>query len=130
MVIGLANGYAYNDSVFTIYSMRDIDQNDPLYSLVSNNDKTIDLDKLFDGTTDASEMGKIRKKFCDALNVNEDDLKCIMGQIKIKYRQETIDCLKESLNQQLEKQGLKIISDSKYSNPYSQLIKKLLSGIS
>lgn len=115
----------FKHCVFVIYSMWDIAQDDVLYKLVSNENSTIEIEKLFDGTTERSQMGKIRKKLCVALGVEEDVLKCILKQIRIKSRQEKLDDLVTSLNQQLENQGLQVISGSRHTNPYSQLIQNL-----
>lgn len=118
-------GDKFRNCVFVIYSMWDIAQGDILYELVSNVNRTIDIDKLFMGKTEQSQMGKIRKKLCTRLAVNELELKEILGQICIKSRQETLNDLKHVLNQKLEMMGLQVISGSKHINPYSQLIQKL-----
>jgi hypothetical protein len=115
----------FEQCVFVIYSMWDIAQNDVLYKLISNENSTIEIEKLFDGTTERSQMGEIRKKLCVALGVNEDTLKCILKQIRIKSRQEKMDDLVTSLNQQLENQGLQVISGSRHTNSYAQLIQNL-----
>lgn len=111
--------------VFVIYSMWDIAQNDVLYELVSNADSTIEIDKLFDGKTELSRMGKIRKKMQTALGVEENELKCILRQIRIKTRQDKLDDLTNSLNQQLEHLDLQVISGSSYNNQYTQLIQNM-----
>lgn len=115
----------FKQCAFVIYSMWDVDQRDELYKLVSNEDSTLEMEKLFDGMTDRSDMGKIRKKMRTALGIDEGELKCILRQIRIKSRQEKMDDLIVSLNQQLENCGLQVISGSKYTNPYSQLIQNM-----
>ena len=115
----------FKHCVFIIYSMWDIDQDDVLYKLISNVNSTFEIEKLFDGTTERSQMGKIRKKLGETLGIEEDELKCILKQIRIKSRQEKLDDLMDGLNRQLENQGLQVISESKYTNPYTQLIQNL-----
>ena len=115
----------FKQCAFVIYSMWDIDQGDELYKLVSNENSTLEMERLFDGTTERSQMGKIRKKMRTSLGIEEDELKCILKQIRIKSRQEKMDDLILSLNQQLENYGLQVISGSKHTNPYSQLIQNL-----
>lgn len=90
----------FKQSVFVIYSMWDIDQGDELYKLISNENSTLDITKLFDGKTEQSRMGKIRKKMRTSLGIEEDELKCILKQIRIKSRQEKMDDLILSLNNQ------------------------------
>lgn len=115
----------FKQCAFVIYSMWDIDQGDELYKLVNNENSTLEIDRLFDGTTEQSRMGKIRKKMRTSLGIEEDELKCVLKQIRIKSRQEKLDDLIFSLNQQLENYGLQVISGSKHTNPYTQLIQNL-----
>lgn len=115
----------FKQCAFVIYSMWDIDQGDELYKLVSNENSTLEIERLFDGKTDQSRMGKIRKKMRTSLGIEENELKCILKQIRIKSRQEKMDDLIFGLNQQLENYGLQVISGSKHTNPYSQLIQNL-----
>ncbi len=115
----------FKQCAFVIYSMWDIDQEDELYKLVSNENSTLEIARLFDGTTERSRMGKIRKKMRTALGIEEDELKCVLKQIRIKSRQEKLDDLISGLNQQLEYCGLQVISGSKHTNPYAQLIQNL-----
>lgn len=118
-------GDEFANSVFTIYSIRDINQNDVLYELVSNVDGAISLEKLFDNTTDRSRMGKIRTKLQKALNLSQEELKAILKQIKIRTSREGVSQLREYLNQQLNAQGLQTLAGSSYLNPYCQLLQRL-----
>lgn len=118
-------GDEFKNSLFVIYSMWDVEQNDILNELVTNVDRSFDINKLFEGKTDRSTMGEIRNKICTTLAINEDELKHILGQICIKSRQETLDGLKDYVNQQLEYQGLQVVLGSKHNNPYTQLIQEL-----
>lgn len=115
----------FSNCTFIIYSMWDIAQTDELYGLINNSDRTIRLDLLFDRTTSISKMGKIRKKLCDKLMVEEEDLYIVLRQLRICSRQETIDDLISTINAKLEYQGLQVISGSQYTNPYLQIIQKL-----
>lgn len=115
-------GDEFRNCKFVIYSMWDIAQDDVLNELISNADRTVILNKLFDGTTDASKMGKIRKKLCETLKLTTEELKCVLHQLCIKNRQETLVHLKEVINEKLSVLGLQVISGSKYTNQYSQLI--------
>lgn len=118
-------GDEFVNSTFVIYSTWDVAQDDILYELISNVDRTIELEKLFDGKTERSKMGKIRKKMCKALDVSEVELKCILRQIRLESRQETLGDLKNNLNRSMESLGLQVISGSKYANTYTQLIQEL-----
>lgn len=54
----------------TTYRIKDGDQ---LAELISGNDKTLLIEKLFDGTTDKSRMGKVRKRWREHLKLTTDD---------------------------------------------------------
>ena len=53
---------------YIFISTHDIDPNDELYKIISNEEGQILLETLFDNTTKRSKMGKIREKFTNHLN--------------------------------------------------------------
>ncbi len=118
-------GDDYKQRVFILYTPYDIDQTDKLYGLISNIDSTFDLGILFDDTTDKSKMGKIRKEIRERLNVTQEELKTVLRQIRICSGKERMDELIETINQQLDKNGLQHISKGNYCIPYTQLVSKL-----
>lgn len=113
---------------FILYTPWDIDQTDSLYSMVGNNDHSIKLNVLFDGTkTDGSAMGKIRKKFKDKMQIDgqaisDDILYKILSQVCIYSGSESIKNLKEILNREFSYNSLKMWPDSKITNPYIDMI--------
>ena len=56
--------------MITTYRVRD---GDPLAKLISGHDKSLLLEKLFDGTTDKSRMGHVRKVWREHLALVSDD---------------------------------------------------------
>lgn len=118
-------GDSYSQGVFILYTPYDIKQDDVLYSLISNTDSTFRIETIFDGTTDNSKMGRVRKKLRERLGVDQNELRLILQQIRICSRRERIDELIEDINIQLEHNGLQRISGGSYLNPYTQLIGKL-----
>lgn len=115
-------GKDFKDKRFIIYSMWDIDQQDILYKIINNTERTFDIDKIFDGTTPKSKMGKVRQKFYDQLNITEKELKEILMQTCIYSGQEDIVKIKELINQEFKYNGLKVLSESRVTNPYTDLI--------
>lgn len=113
---------------FILYTPWDIDQSDSLYSMIDNNDHSIKLNVLFDGTkTDNSAMGKIRKKFKDKMQIDgqaisNDILYKILSQVCIHSGSESIKTLKEILNREFFYNSLKVWPDSKITNPYIDMI--------
>ncbi len=112
-------------SLFIIYNTWTIDHSDELKNLIDNNG-AIRLDKLFDGTTSRSLMGKIRGKWKKHLSVESDDkLKEILSPLRIAHSSKGLDHLNESLNFSLQAVGLNPIDESKRTSPYVELIQRL-----
>lgn len=123
----VVNAYKNKDidfarSRFTMYSVWRINSEDILNKLISNVDKTFDLNKLQEGKTSSSEMGTLRQKLCERLSVTENELVDILRQVRIKDGQECFDDLKEQLNREFSHQKLKSWSDSKDTFPYCDLV--------
>ncbi len=57
---------------FTLVTTDQITQGDALGELVSRNDGRLRLHKLFDGTTDRSRMGKVRKLWREHMDFEDD----------------------------------------------------------
>ncbi|WP_019228243.1 SAVED domain-containing protein [Sedimentibacter sp. B4] len=116
-------GDNFKGSRFIIYSLWDIAQGDELYNLISNIDNSFEVDKIFDGKTTRSRMGKIRKKFCDILSIKENELFTILKQTCIYHGRESIAELREILNYEFSYNGLKRLQESKDTNPYIDMIR-------
>lgn len=114
-------GDEFFNARFIIYSQWTISPNDGLYQFIDNYDGTILLDKLFDGTTDRSKTGRIRKLLRDALSVTDNTLKDILKQIVIFSTMETSRALIERLNDQFATLKLKGISGSSGTNSYVEI---------
>lgn len=116
-------GDNFNKSRFIIYSLWDIAQGDDLYNLISNVDNSFEIERISNGKTARSKMGNIRKKFCDILSIEEDELYTILKQTCIYYGRESIIELKEILNCGLLYNGLKPLLDSRDTNPYIDMVR-------
>lgn len=80
----------------TTYRIKD---DDPLSPLISGNDNSILIDRLFDGTTDRSKTGKIRKLWREHLGLSTDDeLKEIVSGLRIFDGQKSLEDLREEIN--------------------------------
>lgn len=115
-------GDDFKESRFIIYSPWSIAQGDVLNNIISNVDSSFEVDRIFDGSTNRSAMGKIRKKFCDVLSVTEDELYIVLKQTCIYHGRERIDTLRENLNREFSYNGLKQWSESKDTNPYIDMV--------
>ncbi|MFS2318915.1 SAVED domain-containing protein [Maricaulis sp. D1M11] len=80
----------------TTYRIRD---GDPLASVQSGTDKSILLERLFDGTTDRSRMGKVRKLWREHLGLRSDDeLQAVVAGLRILDGARSLDQLREDIN--------------------------------
>lgn len=119
-------GEDYLKCAFVLYSPYDIDQKDILYSRIANIDGFINLDKIFDGTTQTARTQAVLK-MKEHLEVNEEELKIILGQLKF-YRGPRYDELIDMVNFGLHFLSFQRISSSSAINPYVSLASKWLSG--
>lgn len=79
----------------TTYSLK---ETDPLTELVSGKDGSLRLDKLFDGTTDRSRMGKVRKLWREHLGLKSDeDLRVILEDFHIEKGAKSLDALRDDV---------------------------------
>jgi len=100
---------------------------DPLAKLVSNNGGELRLNILFDGTTDGSMMGKVRKKWREHLGLVDDtELAAVLRPLRIFEKSPTLVGLSEDLNKQLDSLGFIPVEAGRAVHPYDDLIKKLL----
>ncbi len=99
---------------------------DPLAILVSNNGGEFHLDRLFDGTGDRSEMGRIRKMWRDHLGMNDAGLRRVLRPLRVYKNAPTLVGISEDLNRQLDSLGFVPVDAGQTVHPYDDLIKKLL----
>ena len=66
-----ARGTAPTSAHFTLLTTDRIKDGDPLAKLISGNDRSLLVERLFDGTTDRSCMGKVRKCWRKHLKLGE-----------------------------------------------------------
>jgi SMODS-associated and fused to various effectors sensor domain len=82
-------------SFITTYRIAD---GDPLAELVSANDRSLLVEKLFDGTTDKSRMGGVRKLWREHLGLPDDEsLREIVTGFRIFEGYRSLEELKESI---------------------------------
>lgn len=83
-------------SFLTTYRIKDAD---PLGDLVSGNDRSLLVEKLFDGTkTDSSRMGKVRKLWREHLSLADDEaLREVLTPFRIFEGYRSLEELKEQI---------------------------------
>jgi len=98
---------------------------DPLIKLVLAQTHALDLDKLFDGTTDASAMGRLRKAWREHLGLDDQALALVIRTLGITLRLESGEELRERLNDRFAAVGLIKVTSDEAGFFYDDLIAKL-----
>lgn len=99
---------------------------DPLMKLVRKESDALDLSSLFDGTTERSQMGQVRKLWREHLGVDDDALRPIVRALAIAETTESLASLRERLDDRFAAVGMKRVPAHESSFFYDDLIVKLL----
>jgi hypothetical protein len=107
----------------TTYRVKD---GDPLAELISGNDKTLLVERLFDGTTDRSRMGKVRKAWRNHLKLTTDDeLKAIVSGLRILDGHRSLDELRSEINLKAQVVGMLACTATDSDFRYDELARQL-----
>lgn len=114
-------------SRFAFLTTHRIKDDDQLAELVSGHDKSLLVEKLFDGTkTDNSRMGKVRKLWREHLNLTSDDeLRDIVSSLRVIEGHHSLDELRTQINLKAQVVGLLACCDANSDFRYDELARKL-----
>ena len=113
-------------SLFTFLTTYRISQDDPLARLVSGNDRTLLLERLFDGTTDRSRMGKVRKCWREHLGLADDEaLRLVLRGFRIVDGHRSLDELRSEINLKAKVVGMLTCSAADSDFRYDELARQL-----
>lgn len=116
---GPGAGFAF----LTTYRVRD---DDPLAQLVSGNDKSLLTEHLFDGTTDKSRMGKVRKLWREHLGLTTDEeLRSVVAGLRILEGHRSLAEVRAEINLKAQVVGLLACSASDSDFRYDELARQL-----
>lgn len=102
-----------------------LDPNDVLASLVGGGEGELRLEKIMEGG-ERSDAGKLRKLWREHLSISSDkELIDLLHCIRIQAGERNFQQLKKTLNDSLNSAGLEPIDETKRTDPYPQLIRKL-----
>lgn len=102
-----AKGTEPANSAFHLVTTDRIIDEDPLGEIISNVDGSIRLDKLFDGTTDRSRKGRVRKLWRQHLKLSTDqELEEVLSGFHIQQSQPTLEAMREKVNTSFQIIGL------------------------
>src|SRR5712691_2455002 len=80
---------------------------DPLTEVVRKESDALDLDRLFDGTTDQSHMGHVRKRWREHLEVDHGTLSLVARVLALAETPESLVSLRERLDEKFAVVGMK-----------------------
>jgi hypothetical protein len=110
-------------SFITTYRIKD---GDPLASLISGHDKTLLVERLFDGTTDRSRLGKVRKLWREHLNLaTDDELKAVVRGLRVLDGHRSLDELRAQINLKAKVVGVMTCSAADSDFRYDELARQL-----
>jgi SMODS-associated and fused to various effectors sensor domain len=99
---------------------------DPLMDLVRKESDALDLDRLFDGTTDQSRMGRVRKRWREHLGIDHPTLSLVARVLALAETPESLMSLRERLDEKFAVVGMKRIPVTVSGFLYDDLVVKLL----
>jgi len=102
-----------------------IDHSDDFRFLVGNGG-AIRLQVLFDGSSNNTRYGKIRKSWREHLGIQSDDeLREVLRPLRIRHNYGDLTAITEKLNIHLQSAGLKPVEAGRRTSGYTELIQKL-----
>lgn len=111
---------------FTLLTTHRISDGDPLAKLISGHDRTLLVERLFDGTTDRSRMGKVRKHWREHLSLGSDDeLKRIVRGLRVVDGHRSLEELRAEINFKAQAVGLLACNAANSDFRYDELARQL-----
>lgn len=116
-------------SLFTFLTTYRVLPTDPLARLISGNDRSLLLERLFDGTkTDTSKMGKVRKCWREHLRLADDQaLRTVLSGFRIVDGHRSLDELRSQINLKAKVVGMLACSATDSDFRYDELARQLKS---
>lgn len=121
-----ARASAPGPACFTFLTTYRIKDGDPLAELISGNDKSLLVERLFDGTTDASRMGKVRKLWREHLQLGRDDeLKAVVSGLRVFEGHRSLEDLRSEINLKAQLVGVLASTATDSDFRYDELARQL-----
>ncbi|TCT08970.1 SAVED domain-containing protein [Paralcaligenes ureilyticus] len=98
-----------------------IGQADPLHAYINQKSKTLRLKDLFDGTTDRSRAGRIRKLWRDHLGINDRELMLLARTLSLDTDSTSLDDHRDNLDLLFENRGLRRVPINESSFVYDDV---------
>ena len=121
-----ARGAAPTSAQFTFLTTYSIKDGDPLAKLISGNDRTLLVERLFVGKTDRSRMGKVRKCWREHLGLTDDEeLRAVVDGFRVVEGHRSLQELREEINFKAPAVGLLACNAADSDFRYDELARQL-----
>ena len=100
---------------------------DPMLELIGKNTDAINVEKLFEGKTDRSKMGRVRKLWREHLSIDDTALATVARVLAILESPESLMGLRERLDERFAAVGMKRVPAAEANFFYDGLIQTLVS---
>ena len=121
-----AKGKAPAGSRFAFVTTYRVKDGDPLAMLISGHDKSLLLERLFDGTTDKSRMGQVRQLWREHLGLTDDDaLRDVVSGLRVLEGHRSLDELRTNINLRAQVVGMLAQTDANSDFRYDELARQL-----
>ena len=111
---------------FTLLTTYRIKDGDPLAQLISGNDSTLLVERLCDGTTDRSRMGKVRRCWREHLKLGSDDeLEAVVRGMRVIDGYRSLDELRAQINLKARVAGVLACNSAASDFRYDELARQL-----
>jgi hypothetical protein len=98
-----------------------IHPDDALRTIVCQRSTAIRTERLFDGTTDRSATGQLRKSWREHLGIDEGELELLAGTLAVAQASDSLDHLRDHLDALFAFVGLRRIPAEESTFPYDNL---------
>ena len=111
---------------FTFLTTYRVADGDPLARLISGNDRSLLVEHMFDGTTDRSRMGRVRKCWREHLKLESDErLRDVVTGLRIVDGHRSLEELRQEVNDKAASVGLVSCSAADSDFRYDELARQL-----
>lgn len=107
-----AHAPAGSGASFRLVTNWQIRKDDPLRNMVSARHGFVRVERLFDGTTDASIAGKVRKAWREHLGVDDSGLRLMVQTLGLGIDSRSLIDLRDNLDPLLELRGIRRVPDA------------------
>ena len=121
-----ARNTAPTSAHFTFLTTYRIKDNDALAALISGHDHSLLVERLFDGTTDRSRMGKVRKRWREHLQLaNDDELRMVVRGLRVIEGYRSLEELRAKINLKAQVVGVLACNAADSDFRYDELARQL-----